>query len=579
MSKTPIHNKRLFRSLFFRMFSIVLMAFLPVCVFGAVINTSAYVNARKNAVDQLNLSSEYRAQSLENLIVGAMSSQLQFINNTDLLELVEESDYSYDVTRTALKVQSSLAYMQEISMITEDVIVYLPKVDMEISAVSGVDQLNQAEYAKMSGLGKDDIGKPILLDGALYVNVYSPMYLEQLEQKALVSLKLSKKKIYQILNADTGQECIGVLALNGEILEGSGVESNFIDALQRVISQYQPGEVQSFQANGKSYDLISCKTLHNGIEYYLSASNSYRKGIEIQYIGTVLLLLALIVLIVLFSSIWIKRLISRPIDVLLDSFRRMREGDLDFQINTGNRADEFEYLYSYFNETIHSTRQLMQEVYEDGIRLRNAEYKQLQYQINPHFLYNSLHIIYRMAKNEDYEGIVGMTEHLSSYYKFITYGEKGTVDLQYEVEHIQNYIAVQSIRFGDHIRFEMESLPDSWKQIQVPCLILQPIVENVYSHGLCNKLEDGLCRLSYRQDGTACLIIIEDNGDELTDKTLEALQKKLSGTEEDFQGSIGLINVHRRLQIRFKETYGLTLSRGKLGGLKVTIRIPGEEIE
>jgi two-component system sensor histidine kinase YesM len=142
-----------------------------------------------------------------------------------------------------------------------------------------------------------------------------------------------------------------------------------------------------------------------------------------------------------------------------------------------------------------------------------------------------------------------------------------------EVEHARTYCEIQRMRFSSRIRIEFGPLPESFVDLQVPRLILQPIIENAFEHGLESKEADGLLRISFQTDSPGTLdVFIEDNGDTLADQELQQLQSALDDRSNAIE-TTGLVNIHRRIQLKFGAGSGLRARRGDLGGMEIRIRL------
>jgi len=216
--------------------------------------------------------------------------------------------------------------------------------------------------------------------------------------------------------------------------------------------------------------------------------------------------------------------------------------------------------------------ELIDQVYKQKIYAQRAELKQLQSQINPHFLYNSFFIISRMARLGDCDNIKVFAEHLGNYYQFITRNSTDEVPLIREIEHARTYAEIQAMRFSNRIRVEFGNLAEQYWNIQVPRLIIQPIIENAFEHGLKDKEENGLVRVDFFILSNGLCIVVEDNGTYIGDAELDNLNKTLQN-ESEIVKSTGIINVHRRIQLRFGKDSGLVIKHSKLGGLRVEMRI------
>jgi len=135
-----------------------------------------------------------------------------------------------------------------------------------------------------------------------------------------------------------------------------------------------------------------------------------------------------------------------------------------------------------------------------------------------------------------------------------------------------DYIEIQTIRFSERIVSEIENIPSDFQDVLIPRITLQPLLENCFKHGLVNKEADGIIRLSFTNSDNNIIICVEDNGDELSEASLQHIQRGLT-RDEDSQ-TLGIRNVHKRLQSYFGEDYGINVKRSRLGGLLVEITLP-----
>jgi len=177
-----------------------------------------------------------------------------------------------------------------------------------------------------------------------------------------------------------------------------------------------------------------------------------------------------------------------------------------------------------------------------------------------------------MAKMEDYDGVIKLAEHLGYYYQFITRSDRDVIPLQEEIKHAKNYVEIQNVRFGDRIKVVWQQDERDYSRIMVPRLILQPLIENAYQHGLKNKLKDGEIRIKIATDDRRISISIEDNGVGIDNEALLKLQDKLSNMDEEIE-TTAIVNIHRRLRIKYGYPSGVTVSRSQIGGFKAAIEI------
>jgi two-component system, sensor histidine kinase YesM len=281
-------------------------------------------------------------------------------------------------------------------------------------------------------------------------------------------------------------------------------------------------------------------------------------------------------IIILLYSASTYRFIHKPLALLVKAFRSIEKGDLEVNINH-NHNDEFRYIYQRFNIMVDNLNLLIDQVYKQKILAQHAELKQLQSQINPHFLYNTFFVLLSIAKSGDNESVIYFLQRLGSYFQFITRNTVDEVPLHKEVEHAQIYTDIQVMRFSNRIHAEFDNLPEEYRNITVPRLIIQPIIENAFLHGLEDKINNGMISVSFLKCKNSLQIIIEDNGENLSNDDLENMGKTLS---EEYSGEItAIVNIHRRLRLKNGSESGLAFFRGELGGLKTVISIVLQEAE
>lgn len=309
-----------------------------------------------------------------------------------------------------------------------------------------------------------------------------------------------------------------------------------------------------------------------GITLAMSVPESEVLGPIRRYRGFIWVMSALSVSVILIFSYSILRFLHRPLRQLIQAFRKVESGELNVLLQyRGN--DEFRELYDRFNGMTSQLYKLVHEVYEQDMRAKQAELKQLQSQINPHFLYNSLYLLYRMIRAEDSDNALALSRYLGDYFRYITRKSGDEVLLEEEWEHVRTYTEIQSIRFSNRIRVNYGELPEAVKRLMVPRLILQPLVENAFEHGVERTVSAGELRVSAVSAEGEIRLTIEDGGPGMEEAELESLRRELVYSEGNGSGS-GLINVHRRLRLKFGLRAGLSLASGEAGGLIATLHIP-----
>ncbi len=239
-------------------------------------------------------------------------------------------------------------------------------------------------------------------------------------------------------------------------------------------------------------------------------------------------------------------------------------------------SDEIGQLYGSYNRMLDRIQQLLDEKLQIGLRLKSAELKALQAQINPHFLYNTLDMVNWLAYGGQMEEIHESVIALSKYYRLVLNKGQDTLTLREELQHVMYYVKIQNIRFAGKIRY-VEHVDPQLQQLEVPKIILQPLVENAILHGIRETSEkSGTVRVTGFRSGEDIFLKVTDDGVGMDEETLKHIMDK---GRTNSHGGYGVRNVDARLRLTFGEEYGLqyTCIEGK--GVCVTIRLPGDRIQ
>ena len=274
----------------------------------------------------------------------------------------------------------------------------------------------------------------------------------------------------------------------------------------------------------------------------------------------------------------LRGVIAKPVRAIQDQLERISEGDF-----TPNPAIEWNNEMGDIGRGINrlsvSVSALMEKRLEDERTKRDLEYRMLQNQINPHFLYNTLNSIKWMATIQHAPGIAEMTTALSRLLKSVSKGNERLVPLQDEFALLNDYFTIQQYRYGGTVTMDVTYIEDErlCQDCLIPRFTLQPLVENAIFHGIEPKGCAGSIALTVTLDGENgdVLIALTDDG---VGMTAEQAAKALTepGPEEAAAKyrHVGMWNVHKRLQYSFGEEYGLSIRSVPGQGTTVTVRLP-----
>lgn len=276
-------------------------------------------------------------------------------------------------------------------------------------------------------------------------------------------------------------------------------------------------------------------------------------------------------------SVVYSKAISRPIRDLSEEMKTITLNEYSGS-TLESREDEIGILQDSFNHMITRNKELIAQQYQAKLEKRNAQLRALQAQINPHFMYNTLQVIGGMALKKDAPEVYSVTLALSDILRYSLNFSKEMVCLEEEVEYLKSYVMIQNERFGGKVQLKLELEPDTRKCL-IPKLILQPLAENSFEHGLLNKAGDWLLTVeSHTTPEGDLLICIKDNGIGFDSERLAQIREKieLDTVKALNSGShIGLANVHARIKLRSaKEGHGVSIDSSPETGTTVSVRMP-----
>ena len=219
-------------------------------------------------------------------------------------------------------------------------------------------------------------------------------------------------------------------------------------------------------------------------------------------------------------------------------------------------GDEVSMLSRHFSHMAREIDGLIQTDYTNRILLREAQLKALEAQINPHFLYNTLSAINWRAKMRGAQEISDMVEALSNLLRVTLNDDSGLIPLEKELSLVQSYIVIQRIRFDETLDYRLAVEADELKDVLIPKLTLQPLIENAIRYGLEQSTQICRVQLSVRRQGAQLVLLVQNDGSLYEDDLLEKLRQK---TVTPHGYGIGLLNIEKRLEFAFGKEAGLEL--------------------
>ncbi len=295
-----------------------------------------------------------------------------------------------------------------------------------------------------------------------------------------------------------------------------------------------------------------------------------------------LMLVALLITIVL--SYGFSRIIFKPVKRLQKGITKVKAGNFDFQLEKFSE-DELGQLILSFNSMILTIKTLIVEKYEETIARKDAEFKYLQAQINPHFIYNTLQIISSMAVVKKVPEISNVSKSLAKMLRYSISGRTKEILIKEELDNLVSYLEIQKLRFRDFVNYTMD-IHEEVYGYSIVKLVLQPIVENSVTHGIEAKGQPGMIEITGRLIENEIHISILDNGKGMPGNHIDGLLKPVAERAEgkaevlgtNGHHSVGVRNIDQRLKLFYGPDYGLDIKSVEGEWTRVTVRIPARRL-
>ncbi|WP_322925415.1 sensor histidine kinase [Paenibacillus campi] len=375
---------------------------------------------------------------------------------------------------------------------------------------------------------------------------------------------------FQFANQQLASEADQYSILLGRQLET--ISSNYGGSLTAIIDH--PQQMPIVELDGQQYIMARQPSTVTGwtvliltpVSALYESIHVLRNGIV--YAGVIGIVIYFI------CSYFLSTLITKPILRLTDTMQQAIAGPLTLNPNI-HTVNEINELNSTYNQLVKETNHLIKMVYEKEITRNRSELKALQAQINPHFLFNVLDALRWSLEEKDQEELAEQVVAMSNLFRYtITrQSDEEWVLLRDEIRHIDNYMEIMKMRFGERLHYEVLLSPAA-AQVRIPRLLIQPLVENAVLHGAGNK--KGACTITICAQPDAQYsqlhIVVQDDGPGMTEQTLEKVQRSMENsgfyahtdtdrneqvTRSETNGKgIALSNVYQRLQLYFPEQEG-----------------------
>lgn len=525
----------------------------------------------------LSVSSSFASQ-LENTMSFIHGQQLEFLNGSDVQKLAFLADSldKFEEIMLVNTIRERLLTLQNASPFIVNSGLYVKAYGKTISTAGGVTSLPNREWESIEQSMAASAHKSV------HYSQNRILFLQSANNSSIVAyLELSVSRFREALHQLVQGGGNAGVAIIDEAAGAPVIYDQEDTALLAAMIQALPGEGASstdghlpVTTAGQTY-LAAAAPLHAYGWKLLTYVDEEEITGPLKKFNTWFYLLFFVSFIVIFLfSFSVNRMIHKPLYKLLQSFRKMELDHLQVSSSPG-RDNEFNYIYRSFDSMVNKLNLSVRQNYEQKLALQQSELKQLQSQINPHFLYNGFYNIYRFCKSNDQETAATLAQRLASYYHFITRSGSDEAMLKVEYQNALDYCEIQRIRFSNRIELEFDALPKPLHAMMVPRLILQPILENAFEHAFEHSSKGGKLRLRIVQEGERLIFRMEDDGSQLSEEQIQQLEEKLKLASSSVEKT-GILNVNARIKLKYGKAYGVFVARSSWGGLCVEVVLPNQ---
>lgn len=312
---------------------------------------------------------------------------------------------------------------------------------------------------------------------------------------------------------------------------------------------------------------------------YISIINEADLGIhnirfKIFSIAIICIIIIIMVTSLVINSYYIK------LKEMINGIGEIKKGNLSVRFNIEKEDDELDVIAKEINRMCENLEYHIDKTYKSEVRQKEAELNALQAQIKPHFLYNTLEVIRMCALSSKNREVAQMIYNLASMFRYQTYNNASDVLLSEMINYCKMYLSLCCTRYKGIVSYEFD-IDESLMNIRVPKFIIQPIIENSINHGLDKSKNNNVIKIICEAiDDNELDIIVEDNGLGMSKEKVTEIELNLKQNLQK-PNSIGLMNIHSRIQMKFGDKYGINISSNEKIGTKVRVKIPilkdGEE--
>lgn len=538
---TTKYKMNWYKNIYIRVLSICILNLCIIVGMIRVIHVRSNEAVQKEYINSLDASLNFHATTLKREVENAIS----MLNVLTVNDSVRRYLYNYEVLST-----------YERHSVEQEIKDLFAQFSCMNGLIRNIGIISGERDRGISGEDKDNIP-------SFFPNEINETLLRYGNRLFLIKTEKSKKRPNTIFYIELNNKFLKDLAKSIQAV----VPSAHVAILQRDSMFY---ETSGFPQLNKREKIFKYPIYFDEIEL-LVAFESPIQANSVKSLNYIICVVIFIIAIFGFVLVlYIHYVLNRPMKKLMLLMREVEKGNFNLQVSEC-QDDQFGYIFKGFQNMIDSLNGYILKTYNQQLAIERSELKQLQAQINPHFLYNCFFNITNLCRIEDVDTAMIFSQKLATYYMYITRNKRDLVMLKEEYQHACDYLEIQNIRFYNKVNMEITPLTGEQERLRVPKIILQPILENCYKYVFEKNEEVGTLRMHVEYEGNVLKIVVEDSGYLLEDITIWELKNQIASTDEEIEHT-GIINVNKRLKLK-NTLNGIEVTRSALGGLKVEITI------
>ena len=557
------------------LFRWLLLVFLLFAFVSVVFNVLTYLREREYYFEIIEEEQQnrinYLSKNMNEELINLKITANMMAEDEQVLELYCKWDFanSFEKNDMLEKIRERLMELDNQNSFVRESRLYFPDKGIKIDRSGMYLAENEADLFAGMYLENRLLS---LNEGKIYIiEVFPRNYLKKIENiddiLSIFIIELNSDQIRQELQFSrmTDQDILFLVSPEEDQIY---VMTDLVD----MDEMRKTGNSNILKMNGEKYHLMSSDNNGDFFHLYYLQDQGFLHLIQQKMILSIFLFIAVILLSIIFAFLLFFRKIFRPLEVLLvDAFGQIKRSNFSYRIPLPGKGEVFRNLYENFNYMAERIDVLISRELKQQILINQANFKHLQAQINPHFMYNSYFLLYRLIKKRDIEGSLAVCENLGNFFQYITRDSGESKSLEEEIRHARSYAVIQGYRFQNKIQIDFPELPEKYGYVEVPRLIVQPLIENVFKYvvGDLDEEEEVQLRVSYEENEEDLLVIVENSGS-ISDEMLKQIQTRIEQPEEGAEVT-ALVNINSRLNLFFKQKSSLAIRKSSLGGLKIIL--------